>query len=68
MMIGFWTRKREMGDKDENNMEDTSSYEKSGVQHTWLRLEDHVLVLLPARSGLVAAVTRMVNWLAHEIL
>jgi len=25
------TRKREMGDEDENDMEDTSRYEKSGL-------------------------------------
>ena len=25
-------RKREMGDQDENDVEDTSGYEKSGVQ------------------------------------
>jgi len=28
MMIELWTRMREMGDEDENNMEDTSGYEK----------------------------------------
>jgi len=32
MMVELWTRKREMGDEDENNMENTSGYEKSGVQ------------------------------------
>jgi len=32
MMVELWTRKREMGDEDENYMEDTSGYEKSGVQ------------------------------------
>jgi len=32
MMVELWTRKRETGDKDENDMEDTSGYEKSGVQ------------------------------------
>jgi hypothetical protein len=31
MMVELWTRKREMGDEDENDMEITSSYEKSGV-------------------------------------
>jgi len=30
MMVELWTRKREMGDEDENAMEDTSGYEKSG--------------------------------------
>jgi len=28
MMIEMWMRKREMGDEDENNVEDTSGYEK----------------------------------------
>jgi len=30
MMLELWTRKREMGDEDENNVEDRSRYEKSG--------------------------------------
>jgi hypothetical protein len=29
MMVELWTRKREMGDKDENDMEDMSGYDKS---------------------------------------
>jgi hypothetical protein len=32
MMVELWTRKREMGDEDENNMENMSGYEKSGVR------------------------------------
>jgi hypothetical protein len=32
MMVELWTRKREMGDEDENNMENTSGNEKSGVR------------------------------------
>jgi len=32
MMVELWTTKREMGDEDENDMEDTSGYEKSAVQ------------------------------------
>jgi len=32
MMVELWTGKREMGDEDENDMEDTSGYEKSWVQ------------------------------------
>jgi len=32
MMVELWTRKREMGDEDENDMENMSGYEKSGVQ------------------------------------
>jgi len=31
MMVELWTRKREMGDEDENDMENTSGYEKSGA-------------------------------------
>ena len=32
MMVELWTRKREMGEEDENDMEDTIGYEKSVVQ------------------------------------
>jgi hypothetical protein len=32
MMAELWTRKRKMGDEDENDMENMSSYEKSGVR------------------------------------
>jgi hypothetical protein len=32
MTVELWTRKREMGDEDENNMENMSGYEKSEVQ------------------------------------
>jgi len=28
----MWMRKRDMGDEDENAVEDTSRYEKSGVR------------------------------------
>jgi len=68
MMVELWTRKREMGDEDENDMEDTSGYEKSGVRLAWLALEDLVSVLVPTRSGLVPAVSGMGNWVEHEIL
>jgi len=37
-------RKREMGDKDDNDMEDTSGPEKSGVWLAWLGLENLVSV------------------------
>ena len=30
-MVELWMRQREMGDDDENDMEDRSGYEKSGV-------------------------------------
>jgi len=32
MMVELWMRKREMGDEDENDMEDMSGPEKSGVR------------------------------------
>jgi hypothetical protein len=31
MMVDLWTRKREIRDQDENDVDDTSGYEKSGV-------------------------------------
>jgi len=31
MMVELWRRKRDMGDEDGNDMEDTSGYEKSEV-------------------------------------
>ena len=68
MMVELWTRKREMGDEDENDMEDTSGPEKSGVQRAWLGWEDLVSVVLPAGSGRISAVSGLVNWIAHEIL
>jgi len=68
MMVQLWTRQREMGDEDGNDLENTSGHEKSGVRLGWLGLEDLPSVLLPAGSGLVPAVSGIVNWLAHEIL
>jgi hypothetical protein len=44
MMFELWTRKREVWDEDENDVEDTSGYEKSGVQHAWLGWNDLVSV------------------------
>jgi hypothetical protein len=32
MIVELWTIKRAMGDEDDNDMEDTSGCEKSGVQ------------------------------------
>ena len=32
MIVQLWMRKRAMADKDENDIENTSEYEKSGVQ------------------------------------
>ena len=68
MMVELWTRKREMRDADENDTEDTTGYEKSGVQLAWMGLEDLVSVLLHAGLGLVPAVSGMLNLLAHEVL
>jgi len=68
MMVELWMRKREMGDEDENNIEDTSGYDKSGEWPAWFGLEDPISVILPAGLGLVPAVSGMVNWLSHEIL
>jgi hypothetical protein len=31
MVVELWTRKREIGDEDENDIENTSGYENSGV-------------------------------------
>jgi len=44
MMIEVWKRKRGMGDEDENDEEDTSGYEKSGVQHARLGRKNLVSV------------------------
>jgi len=67
-MVELWMRKREMGDEDENDMEDTSGYEKSGVRLAWVGWEHLVSVIVCAGSGLVPAVSGMINRLAHEIL
>jgi hypothetical protein len=44
MMVELLARKIEMGDEDENNKEDPSGYEKSGVRLTRLVWEDFVSV------------------------
>jgi len=31
MVVELWTRQREIGDEDENDIENTSGYESSGV-------------------------------------
>jgi len=68
MMVELWTRKREIGDEDEKDMEDMSGYKRSGVRLAFQGSEDLVWVLLPAGSVLVPAVLGMVNCLTHEIL
>jgi len=40
MMVELLTRKGEMRDEDENNVDETSGYEKSGVRLAWLGCED----------------------------
>jgi len=60
-MVELWTTKREMGDADENDMEDTSGYEKSAERPARLGLDDLVSVFLPAGSRLVPAVSGMVK-------
>jgi len=32
MMVELWTRREDMWDEDENDVEDTGGYEKSGVR------------------------------------
>jgi hypothetical protein len=54
-------REREMGDEDGNDTEDTSGYEKAGVGLASFGLEDLVSVFLPAASGVVPAISGMVN-------
>jgi len=54
-------REREMGDEDGNDMEDTRRYEKSWVRLASLGLEDLISGFLPARSGVVPAVSGILN-------
>jgi len=67
-MVELWMRKREMGDEDENDVENTRGYEHSGIQLGWLGLEGLISVKLHTWLGLVPAVSGMVNQLAHGIL
>ena len=57
-----------MGDEDGNNMDDMTGYETSWVRGASLDLEDRLSVLLPPRSELGSAVSRMVKSVVHEIL
>jgi hypothetical protein len=61
MMVELWARNREMGDEGENDVQDMSGYEKSGVRLGRLGVEYLISVLLPTRSGLVPAVSGKVN-------
>jgi len=53
-------RNREMWDEDENYVEESSGYEKSGVLLARLGWEDLVSVILHTGLGLVPAVSGMV--------
>jgi len=61
MMVELWTRKREMGDENENDMQDTSRYEKSGVRLASLGWDGLLSVLVHTGSGRVPAVSGIVN-------
>jgi len=61
MMVELWTIKTEMGDEDENDVEDTRECEQSGVPLAQLRWEDLVSLLVHYRSGLRAAASGMAN-------
>jgi hypothetical protein len=50
-----------MEDEDENDMDNTSGYEKSGVRLALLGLADPVSAILPTGLGLVPAISGMVN-------
>ena len=50
-----------MEDEDGNNVRDTNGYEKSGVQHAYLSLEDLLFLKFPVESELLPAITRMGN-------
>jgi len=68
MIVELWKRKREIGKAGENDVQDTSRYEKSEVRLAWLGWDGRVSVVLYTRSGLIPAVSGMVNILAHEIV
>jgi len=44
MMVELWMRNREMDVEDENDVENKSRYEKSGVCFAWLGYENLVSV------------------------
>jgi len=44
MIVELWTRNSEIADEGENDMEDTSRYEKSRMPLAWLSWEDLVWV------------------------
>jgi len=60
--------KRAMREKVENGMEDTRGYENSGVRCAGLTCHDLTSLILHTASGLVPAVSQMVNSLAYMTL
>jgi len=67
MMVELWTRKREMRDAYENDRVDTSKPEISIVRRAGFCWENLVLVLFPAGSGLVCAISWIANRRAQKI-
>jgi hypothetical protein len=61
MVVELYAKKREMGEEDEYNVEDTSGYATSGVRLAWLGLDDLRLLKLHAGSERIPAVSGMVN-------
>jgi hypothetical protein len=61
MMVELWTRKRHIGEEDENDMDNTTGYETSGVRLSGLGLENLISELLHAGSVLTPGVSGMVN-------
>lgn len=57
-----------MADQDGNDTENAREYVKSGLYAPRVCLEDHVEMLWYARLGVVPGISKMVDWLAHEIL
>jgi len=57
-----------MEEKVENCIEDTRGYENSGVRCAGLSCHDLISLISHTASGLVPAVSRMVNSLAYMIL
>jgi hypothetical protein len=51
-MVELWTRKREMGDENEKDVEDTSGYDKSGYDlPDWVRKTSYWCNYRPDRDS-----------------
>jgi hypothetical protein len=59
-------KKERDGDEDESDVQNTSAYQKSGIAIARLGWKDFLSVLLHSRTGLIPAVSAMVNSLVHE--